>query len=88
MKIKTSSVLLAIFVILSVGIFTSAKTIEGKFISIATDSIALENDYVRVLKNATIDSATDVNIFDKRIIIALTTLTIRCKNIDMSSRWM
>lgn len=80
MKIKSSSVLLIIFISLSAVVFTSAKTIERKFIYIAADSIALENDYVRVLKNAIIDSANDANIFDKKIIIALTTVTYESKN--------
>jgi hypothetical protein len=43
------------------------------------DSIALENDFVRVMKNASVKTATDSDIFGKRIVIALTEL--KYKNI-------
>lgn len=42
------------------------------------DSIALENDYVRVMKNATVKTATDAALFGKRLIVALTPL--ECKS--------
>jgi hypothetical protein len=46
-------------------------------IAISNDSIALENDYVRVLRNATITSSADAASFDKRILIALSDLTYK-----------
>lgn len=49
---------------------------ESKIVS--NDSIALENDYVRVMKNATVKTATDGALFGKRIIVALTPL--KCKS--------
>ena len=42
------------------------------------DSIALENDYVRVMKNATVKTAADAILFGKRLIVALTPL--ECKS--------
>ena len=45
---------------------------EAKIVS--KDSIALENDYVRVMKNATVKTAADAEIFGKRIVVALTEL--------------
>lgn len=44
-----------------------------------TDSIALDNDYVRVMKNATVKSGSDATLFEKRILVALTPLD--CKSI-------
>lgn len=41
---------------------------------VSKDSIALENDYVRVMKNATVKSATDADLFGKRIVVALNPL--------------
>jgi hypothetical protein len=41
------------------------------------DSIALENDFVRVMKNASVKTATDSDIFGKRIVIALTELKFK-----------
>jgi hypothetical protein len=38
------------------------------------DSVALENDFVRVMKNATVKTAADADIFGKRIVVALTEL--------------
>jgi rhamnogalacturonan endolyase len=49
---------------------------ETKIVS--NDSIALENDYVRVMKNATVKTATDNALFGKRMIVALTPL--KCKS--------
>ena len=49
---------------------------ETKIVS--KDSIALENDYVRVMKNATVKTATDNALFGKRMIVALTPL--KCKS--------
>lgn len=45
---------------------------ETKIVS--KDSIALENDFVRVMKNATVKTAADSEIFGKRIVVALTEL--------------
>jgi rhamnogalacturonan endolyase len=45
---------------------------EAKIVS--KDSIALENDFVRVMKNATVKTAADSEIFGKRIVVALTEL--------------
>lgn len=42
---------------------------ETKIVS--EDSIALENDFVRVMKNATVKTAVDAAIFGKRIVVAL-----------------
>jgi hypothetical protein len=42
------------------------------------DSIALENDYVRVMKNATVKTTPDAALFGKRIVVALTPL--KCKS--------
>jgi len=49
---------------------------EAKIVS--KDSIALENDYVRVMKNATVKLATDAALFGKRMIVALSPLD--CKS--------
>nr|WP_315148623.1 DUF6250 domain-containing protein [uncultured Flavobacterium sp.] len=49
---------------------------EAKIVS--KDSIALENDYVRVMKNATVKTAIDAALFGKRLIVALTPL--ECKS--------
>ena len=49
---------------------------ETKIVS--NDSIPLENDYVRVMKNATVKTATDNALFGKRMIVALTPL--KCKS--------
>ncbi|QBN17439.1 DUF6250 domain-containing protein [Flavobacterium nackdongense] len=46
--------------------------------SVSKDSIALENDYVRVMKNATVNTATDAALFGKRLIVALT--PFECKS--------
>ena len=46
-------------------------------IDTVNDSIALENDYVKVLRNASIASIADAGIFDKRILIALSDLTYK-----------
>lgn len=51
-----------------------SKIIDSK------DSIALENDYVRVLRNTTIASSFDAVSFDKRILIALSDLTYMSQN--------
>ena len=45
---------------------------------VSKDSIALENALVRVMKNATVKSATDAAIFGKRMVVALTPLD--CKS--------
>lgn len=45
---------------------------ESKIVS--KDSIALENDFVRVMKNASVKTAADATIFGKRIVVALTPL--------------
>ena len=42
--------------------------------TVSKDSIALENDFVRVMKNGTVMTATDADIFGKRIVVALTEL--------------
>lgn len=49
-----------------------AKVIDVKTVS--KDSIVLENDFVRVMKNASIKTAADAAIFGKRIVIVLTPL--------------
>lgn len=46
------------------------------------DSVALDNDYVRVIRNPTDESAAGSEIFGTRVIVALTQLKIKSKNIN------
>ena len=47
-----------------------------------SDSVALDNDYVRVMRNSTVETATVSEIFGTRVIVALTALKIRSKHIN------
>jgi rhamnogalacturonan endolyase len=46
--------------------------------TVSKDSIAMENDFVRVMKNATVKSANDAARFGKRIVVALS--PVECKS--------
>lgn len=60
---------------MAVSIPVSAKWLNNEVVQvISNDSIVLENDFVRVIKNATVRSAADAEIFGKRIIVALSKL--------------
>jgi hypothetical protein len=50
--------------------------------AIDSDSVALDNDYVRVMRNSTVETAAGSEIFGTRVIVALTELKISCKNIN------
>ena len=78
-----SSVLLVILAFLSSVIFMGATAfeVEIKSKNRKSNSVALDNNYVRVLRKACLYSSPDADIFDKRIIIALTTISVKSKNI-------
>ena len=50
--------------------------------AIDSDSVALDNDYVRVMRNSTVETAAGSEIFGTRVIVALTELKISSKNIN------
>jgi hypothetical protein len=49
---------------------------------LGSDSVALDNDYVRVMRNSTVETAAGSGIFGTRVIVALTQLKISSKNIN------
>ena len=66
---------------MAVSIPASAKWLNYEVVQeTRTDSIVLENDFVRVIKNATVRSAADAGIFGKRIIVALSKLKYKTGN--------
>lgn len=49
--------------------------------NLISDSVALDNDYVKVLRNSTIDTAADAKIFGSRVIVALTPIEVKSSKI-------
>ncbi len=63
------------------SVSTSAKLLNKSIVQIVNaDSIVLENDFVRVMKNATVKTATDAETFGKRIIVALSKLKFKSRD--------
>lgn len=46
------------------------------------DSLALDNDYVRVMRNSTVDHAADSKIFGTHVIVALTPIEVKSSKIN------
>ncbi len=44
------------------------------------DSMALNNDFVRVMRNSTVESAPDFEVFGTRVVVALTQLKVESNN--------
>jgi hypothetical protein len=66
---------------MAVSVPASASLLNNEVAQeIKNDSIVLENDFVRVIKNATVRSAADAGIFGKRIIVALSKLKYKTGN--------
>ena len=66
---------------MAVSVPASAKGLNNSVAQeIKNDSIVLENDFVRVIKNATTRGASDAGIFGKRIIVALSKLKYKTGN--------
>ena len=66
---------------MAVSVPASAKWLNNSVAQeIKNDSIVLENDFVRVIKNATTRGASDAGIFGKRIIVALSKLKYKTGN--------
>ena len=61
--------------LLSTGVWgTRISFNANEFQTPASDTIVLENDFVRVMQNGTVKKAADEGIFGKRIIVALSKL--------------
>lgn len=56
---------------------SASKLNDAVFQTGRKDSVMLENDFVRVMKNGSIKTAADAAIFGKRIIVALTKLSYK-----------
>jgi hypothetical protein len=69
--------LLITYLFLACGVYASSDIIikvpgnGGNF-----DSVALNNDYVRVMRNSTVENASDSEIFGTRVLVALTQLKV------------
>jgi hypothetical protein len=63
--------LLITYLFLACGVYASSD-ITIKVI----DSVALNNDYVRVMRNSTVENASDSEIFGTRVLVALTQLKV------------
>ena len=61
--------------LLSTGVWGARISFNAnEFQALASDTIVLENDFVRVIQNGTVKEAADEGIFGKRIIVALSAL--------------
>lgn len=72
--VKISFFVFACF-LLSTGVWGARISFNAnEFQALASDTIVLENDFVRVIQNGTVKEAADEGIFGKRIIVALSAL--------------
>lgn len=70
--------LIITYLILAIAVSaSSAAPINMPDLRGNTDSVALENAYVRVMRNSTVEKAFDKEIFDTRVIVALTQLNVK-----------
>jgi hypothetical protein len=69
--------LLITYLFLVCGVYASSDiTVKVSGNAGNIDSVALNNDYVRVMRNSTVESASDSEIFGTRVLVALTQLKV------------
>ena len=73
-KIKETSLIFSCLLLINMITASPKLTQVIDIKTVSKDSIALENDFVRVMKNATVKTAVDADVFGKRIVVALTEL--------------
>ena len=73
-KIKESGLIFSCLMLINVIAASPKSTQANELKTESKDSIALENGFVRVMKNATVNTAVDADVFGKRIVVALTEL--------------
>ncbi len=77
------SVILITCLLFDLGV-VSASDLSCKVPVNAThsDSVALDNNYVRVMRNSTFENASDKELFSTRVIVALTQLKVKSDKIN------
>ncbi len=75
--------LIITYLILAIGVSaSSAAIIRMPNLSKNSDSVALENSYVRVMLNSTVENTSDKKLFGTRVVVALNQLNVRSGKIN------
>ena len=75
--------LIITYLLLAIGVSAlSAAPIRMPYLSGNIDSVALENNYVRVMRNSTVENASEKELFGTRVIVALNQLEVKSNKIN------
>jgi len=78
-----SKLLIITYLFFALGVFASSATsVKISYTSGNTDSVALNNEYVKVMRNSTVENTSDKELFGTRVIVALNQLKVKSDKIN------